>query len=1059
MEVSSMRRNGLLMALCIICGLVNFGAAPPEPQNLRLWHSDDRSLVLEFSVADLHSETVVHEGVTYHLVTLPGLAWTTEVGSPQVPMKGVLLGAPGGNARVEVLESDYETLWGYNLYPSPALVIKEEGGVRYAEPEFALDAAVYATDAFYPGRLAEIGFSGYMRDQAVVQLRLYPLQYNPVTGEARLYRRVRVRVTFDTAAGAKLMRPAGGTVYERLLQNTLLNYASLGRQIDGGPRPGSDLAGQEISAAATPSPTLKIFVTQDGIYELVPSDLQSAGLDLAGLDPCTIKISNRGTEIPIYVQGENDGSFDTGDYIAFYGTAITDVFTIENVYWLTSGGENGQRMAARDGTPGSGAVPAEFYDVVHAEEDNTYWEGLPNGEGQDHYFWEQLTAPVSRTYSTSLNNIANISDTGQLTVALRGKTDTPTYPDHHTRVYLNGTLISEDSWDGQIEYQHQATISQTQLLEGVNTIVVESVGDTGSSIDILYHNWVEIGYWDTYVAESDVLEFRGPGAGTYKFEVSGFTADTVEIFDITTPISVSRIISSQVELAGSTYLARFEDTCGADTCYLALTPGQHKSPANIVLDEPSDWKSTTNGADYVIITHQDFYSSALTLASYREDQGLRTETVKITDVYDEFNYGIFSPQAIQDFLAYAYENWTAGGPPEYVLLMGDANMDYKDNLGTGNINYVPTHLIETWELGETPSDNWFVCVSGDDILPDMFLGRISVRTSADADAVINKIITYEQSPPAGDWNRAALFVADDDETTFESLSEELIALLPGGFDPHRVYVRQYSAPDDPTADIISYIDDGVVMVNYTGHGNVDNWAIWAGGRIFQTSDIASLNNGGKLPFVTTANCLNGFFSHPYTSYAYSLAEEFLRVNNKGALAAWAPTGLGYPSGHRTLISELYGAIFTEGDHVIGSATTAAKIATYAQSAGWGDLVETFVLFGDPASQLDLPPYPAVTGITPDASMVSTSISTVISGTNFVDGATVELVQGTDVVTATETTVFSATGISCTLDLAGAAAGLWDVRVTNPDDLFGTLSDAFTISWHNIYLPVTLKNYP
>ena len=1052
-----MRRKGLLIVLCIICGLVNLGAAPPEPQNLRLWNSDDHSLVLEFTVAALHSETVEHEGVTYHLVTLPGLAWTTEVGSPQVPVKGALLAAPDGSARVEVLESDYETLWGYNLYPSPALAIKEEGDMRYAEPEFALNAAVYATDAFYPGRLAEIGFSGYMRDQAVVQLRIYPVQYNQVTGEARLYHHIRLKVIFDTASPANLTRRAGGTTYERLMQNTLFNYASLGRQIDGGPRPGSDPAGQEISDTATPSPTLKISVTQDGIYELVPSDLQSAGLDLTGLDPRTIKISNHGTEIPIYIQGENDGSFDTEDYIAFYGTAITDVFTVENVYWLTYGGENGQRMAAREGTPGSAVVPAEFYDVVHAEEDNTYWEGLPNGEGQDHYFWEQLTAPVSRTYSTSLNNIANISDTGRLTVTLRGKTNTSTYPDHHTRIYLNGTLISEDSWDGQIEYQHQATISQTQLQEGSNTIVVESVGDTGSSIDILYHNWFEIGYWDTYVAEGDVLEFRGPGAGPYKFEVSDFTTDTVEIFDITTPIGVSRIISSQVESAGSTYLARFEDTCGTDTRYLALTSGQRKSPENIVLDEPSDWKSTANGADYVIITHQDFYSSALTLANYRESQGLRVETVKIADVYDEFNYGILNPQAIRDFLAYTYENWTAWGVPEYVLLIGDANLDYKDNLGTGTVNYVPTHLFETPDLGQTSSDNWFVCVSGDDILPDMFLGRISVRTSADADAVINKIMNYEQSPPPGDWNRAALFVADDDETSFESLSEELIALLPGGFDPHRVYVRQYSAPDDPTADIISTIDDGVVMVNYTGHGNVDNWAVWAGGRTFQTSDIASLNNGGRLPFVTTANCLNGFFAHSYTSYAYSLAEEFLRVNNKGALAAWAPTGLGYPSGHRALISELYNAIFGDRDHVLGSATTAAKIATYTQSGGWGDLVETFVLFGDPASQLDLPPYPSVTGITPHASLVSTSISTVISGTNFVDGATVELVQGADVITATDATVFSSTNISCTFDLAGAAAGLWDVRVTNLDDLFGTLSDAFTVSWHNIYLPLTLKN--
>ena len=113
-------------------------------------------------------------------------------------------------------------------------------------------------------------------------------------------------------------------------------------------------------------------------------------------------------------QGEDDGHFDPGDYVLLYGTAITDVFTVENVYWLTYGGENGLRIAERDGTPGSAAVPNAFYDVMHVEEKNNhYWQGLPDGEGQDHYFWASLTivtptVPVSQTYSTSLNNIASI---------------------------------------------------------------------------------------------------------------------------------------------------------------------------------------------------------------------------------------------------------------------------------------------------------------------------------------------------------------------------------------------------------------------------------------------------------------------------------------------------------------------------------------------------------------------------------------------------------------------------------------------------------------------------
>jgi hypothetical protein len=474
---------------------------------------------------------------------------------------------------------------------------------------------------------------------------------------------------------------------------------------------------------------------------------------------------------------------------------------------------------------------------------------------------------------------------------------------------------------------------------------------TGAEVDSIYLNWFELGYWDRYVAEGDQLAFLGQGAGTYLFEIAGFTQGDVEIFDISDPADISRIVNNSTELVGTTYTTRFKDSVQGERRYIALTPTQRKSPAGIILDAPSDLKATTNGADYIIITHEDFYDSILPLASYRQSQGLRVKTIKITDIYDEFNDGIFDPQAIKDFLSYAYHNWVPPAP-SYVLLLGDANMDYKDNFHTGNINYVPTHLYETWELGETPNDNWFVCVSGDDILPDMFIGRISVKTAVEAGIVVDKILAYERTSCPGSWNKNALFVADDDIPSFESISEELIGLLPPTYNPLRVYVGDYSVPGNPTADIINYINEGCVIVNYVGHGNVDVWGSWAGGRIFESANIASLNDGGKLPLVTTMTCLNGFFPHPMDDFC--LAEEFLRAENKGAIAVWSPTGLGYPSGHRILVKELFKAIFANGNRLLGSATTQAKIATYAQDSGWGDLVETFILFGDPVTEIGLP---------------------------------------------------------------------------------------------------------
>jgi hypothetical protein len=130
---------------------------------------------------------------------------------------------------------------------------------------------------------------------------------------------------------------------------------------------------------------------------------------------------------------------------------------------------------------------------------------------------------------------------------------------------------------------------------------------------------------------------------------------------------------------------------------------------------------------------------------------------------------------------------------------------------------------------------------------------------------------------------------------------------------------------------------------------VDKWGSWSGGRIFERADVTALNNTHKLPVVTIANCLNGYFAGKNVS----MAEEFLLRNDKGAAAVWAASGLGYPSGHQALMGEFYEAIFQD-DLYLGAATTAAKIAAYTQSSFWGELVETFVLFGDPAMLLGIP---------------------------------------------------------------------------------------------------------
>ena len=929
---------------------------------LRLVEADEWGLTVELKLDSFRTVEVERDGNRYQQVMADGLFSLARPGCPDLPGRGVLLGIPRhGQVTLEVLSDDTTDLTGYRLAPVPAYELRQgEGETRGQGEELHgslsprlpvslsqrfLPEAACTADGFYPPQPAALEVLGFLRGQRVARLTLQPFQYNPVRGTLRLHRRLRVRVRFlrPLTASQKPVFSEKTGFWTGLLSQVLINHASL-------PQPETS-ARSPLPASPLSSPvtsTLKIFVEADGFYRIGYDDLRRAGFDPTGLDPRTLRLTCQGVEQPIHIRGEDDGRFDPDDAILFYGQALTSTYTARNVYWLTAAGAGGLRMAERDGSPAAGLpTPTAFFNTLYAEENHTYWQNPPGGQAWDHWYWHQLVAPAIFTVTFTLSHTAPITAEARLQVALRGKTTADVNPDHHTRLWLNGTLLDEAWWDGQIAYQPILTFSQSLLYDGPNTLTIESVGDTGAAVDRLYLNWLRLDYWDTYTAEGDRLAFRSPLSGAVRFELTGFTRPDVEVFDVTAPAAPVRILNPAIQPDGTGYRVTFADAATAESRYLALTREQQRRPVGLLLDTPSDLRSPANGADYIIITHGDFTTATLPLAAHYQDQGLRVAVVDVADIYDEFNAGIFDPAAIRDFLAYAYHHWAAP-PPAYVLLVGDANLDFRDNYGTGPPNYVPAHVFDTAGLGETPGDNWFVAVDGDDILPDMFIGRFPARTADEVTQLVEKTLAYATTPPPGLWRSRALFVADDDRQAFTSLNETLMDLLPSGSMSWQIDARDYP-PGDPTDDLIGRVNDGVLLLHYTGHSAVDHWGSWAGGYIFSNGDVASLTNGSRLPFATSADCISGFFALP--GIAQSLAELLLARKGGGAVAVWSPAGLGYTAGHRVLFSALYRALFGEEPLSLGAATTAAKVSAYGQSEVWGELVETYVLFGDPALRL------------------------------------------------------------------------------------------------------------
>ncbi len=110
------------------------------------------------------------------------------------------------------------------------------------------------------------------------------------------------------------------------------------------------------------------------------------------------------------------------------------------------------------------------------------------------------------------------------------------------------------------------------------------------------------------------------------------------------------------------------------------------------------------------------------------------------------------------------------------------------------------------------------------------------------------------------------------------------------------------------------------------------------------------------------------------------------------------------------------------------------------------------------------PAPTVTSITPGSAMNTGTVHvTNLAGTNLLPGASVLLTKsGETPIPGDSVVVVPPNQITCDLDLSGAATGLWNVKVTNPDAQWGELANGFVImdeTWTKTFLPLVLRNHP
>lgn len=706
----------------------------------------------------------------------------------------------------------------------------------------------------------------------------------------------------------------------------------------------------------------KLTINQSGMVAVTYGALAAAGVPVDTLDPATFQVFEQGSEVARrVVDADGNGRFNAGDAILFYGRAVDTFFTGVNVYWLTYGAGPGLDFAERAAAPQTGLPQATvFTESLHLEQNLRWMKSIPLTGQADRWYWVlNQTAcgsnkPGKFAVSFDAPGVATGAFSASLTPRVRGFNDAS-----HTAIFdLNATVIGQATFANKDEYLGTMAFDQALLLNTGNTLTLTAPCPTTLTTDWGLVNWYDVRYQRSYAAPVGQFPFAVDSAAPAGVTITGLTDPATAVYDITDPQHPQTLTGAAVT-PGAAYNLSFAHTLSAPARYIAASAGQLLAPASITPDAPSSLRSPAQGADWIIISHSAFLSEAQRLALHRQNfLGLRTAVVDVQDVYDEFNGGLMDQEAIRSFLRYAYENWPRPAP-RYAVLLGDGHYDPRNNLKTNAPYFIPPYLAAVNPFdGVTAADNRFVAYDPiapvTNPVPFLSLGRLPANTLADAQAMVNKIIAYETTPLHADWNLKTLFVADDADTggpfpEHSDLVADSTYYLPAQYERQRVYYKvNYSTSADANNAIIAAVNEGRLFVNYNGHASAQNWA---GEPLLAYSDLPRLTNAGKYAIFLPMTCLEGDYVSPTIQ---SFGEAVVRLPDAGAVASWSPTGKGVANGHTILATAFYEAIFQRGAADLGTAILYAKQVFSTSGSPFQDLLDTYVLFGDPATIIDLP---------------------------------------------------------------------------------------------------------
>ncbi|WP_340111303.1 type IX secretion system sortase PorU [Maribellus mangrovi] len=724
---------------------------------------------------------------------------------------------------------------------------------------------------------------------------------------------------------------------------------------------------------------IKISASTKGIYKIPFSTLSSWGF-------------NQPSEVRVFGSGGISLSEDPGEIayddleqctiwhdindneqcLFFYSPGVTEwswngsQFTHENndysskaYFFLSETAGEGKMLETLDEINDSPTHSISAFDESAFFEQEKY-NLLPLGSGKQ-WYGDKFGNGSRRTYSFSLTDPIT-SETAELTVSAAARS----YESSKLKVEANEENIGEVSFSRvdtddsySIYAKHRYTNFQT-VLSG-NSLSIRLTFNPSNSNAEAWLDYLELNYRRLLKVGDEPVFFRdaeSAGAGNVlEFSINNAGAET-KILDVT---AINEVNQVPANLSGNKLVAvRPADELHE---YVVFNPSGNFNVPEMISEVENQNLHGLSTPQFLIISHPDFMASAEELAVFhREFDGMDVEVVDVNKVYNEFSSGSKNATGIRNFIKMFYDR---NEQLKYVLLFGDGSYDNKGVDPESN-NFIPTYQSDN-SLTATSSfvtDDYFVILdAGENVYSgaiDLGIGRIPASTNYEAQLVVDKVKRYYTPETLGSWRNRISFIGDDEDSGLhmrqaEELSDSVNENY-GGFITDKIYFDAFVEESTPSGDrypgvkaaINERVEDGVLILNYTGHANE---RFLAHERVLDVSDINSWTNKNKLPIFVTATCEFSRFDGDETS-----AGEYILLNaNGGGIGLFSTTRVVYASANFRLSKSFYNFIFendSNGEHYrMGDVMRLAKV-----NIGSSVNKRNFSLLADPALKLSYPKY-------------------------------------------------------------------------------------------------------